>query len=219
MLRLLEQYGHSNGSDSLMDVSTSIKRAYVRMVVQQWGENYWETYLPVVNMLSIRLLLALSHLHDLETESIDFVLAFPQADLDVDVWMELPKGMDPLGDKSNRWKYVLELNKNLYGLKQASHNWYMKLKEALENRQFVPSVIDPCIFGKKGLIVLVYVDNCIIISHNKLKIQHLVHSLSTGSEEFILTQEGTLDKFLGIDIKPLGTDSDELFSHFQLNVL
>ena len=70
--------------------------------MHQWRENYWETYSPVVNMLSVRLLLALSHLHSLETESIDFVLAFPQADLDDDVWMELPEGMDPLGDKSNR---------------------------------------------------------------------------------------------------------------------
>ena len=131
------------------------------------------------------------------------MLAFPQADLDVDVWMELPEGMDPLGDESNRWKCVLKLNKSLYGLKQASHNWYMKLKEALESREFVP----PCIFMKKGLVVLVYVDDCIIISDNKLKIQHLVYSLSTGSEEFVLTQEGTLDKFLGIDIKPIGTDS------------
>jgi hypothetical protein len=72
---------------------------------------------------------------------------------------------------------------------------------------------------KKGLIVLVYVDNCIIISDNKLKIQHLVHSLSTGSEEFVLTQEGTLDKFLGIDIKPIGTDSYELSQPFLIERL
>ena len=90
--------------------------------MQQWGENYWETYSRVVNMLSVRLLLAISHLHDLETQSIDFVLAFPQADLDVDVWMELPDGMNPEGvDKKDRWKYVLKLNKSLYGLKQASY--------------------------------------------------------------------------------------------------
>jgi hypothetical protein len=187
--------------------------------MQQWGENYWETYSPVVNMLSVRLLLALSHLHNLETESIDFVLAFPQADLDVDVWMELPEGMDPLGDESNRWKYVLKLNKSLYGLKQASHNWYLKLKEALEAREFVPSVVDPCIFMKKGLIVLVYVDDCIIISDNKLKIQHMVHSLSNGPEKFILTQEGSLDKFLGIDIKGLGTDKYELSQPFLIERL
>jgi hypothetical protein len=104
-------------------------------------------------MLSVRLLLAISHLHDLETQSIDFVLAFPQADLDVDVWMELPEGMNPEGVEAHeRWKYVLKLNKSLYGLKQASHNWYMKLKEARADREFKASDIDPCIFYKPGII-------------------------------------------------------------------
>jgi hypothetical protein len=65
----------------------------------------------------------------------------------------------------------------------------------------------------------VYVDDCIIISDSRLKIQHLVHSLSTGPEEFILTQEGTLDKFLGIDIKGLGTESYELSQPFLIERL
>ena len=66
--------------------------------MQTCGENYWETYAPVVNWLSVRTLLTLSITHNLETRSIDFVLAFPQADLDVDVYMELPyrfEGLDP----------------------------------------------------------------------------------------------------------------------------
>jgi hypothetical protein len=58
--------------------------------MQQWGVSYWETYSPVVNMLTVRLLLALCNIHGLESKSIDFFLAFPQADLDVDIWMELP---------------------------------------------------------------------------------------------------------------------------------
>ena len=61
--------------------------------MQQWGVSYWETYSPVVNMLTICLLLALCNIHGLESKSIDFILAFPQADLDVDIWMELPTGI------------------------------------------------------------------------------------------------------------------------------
>ena len=57
--------------------------------MQQWGVSYWEAYSPVVNMLIVRLLLALCNIHGLESKSIDFILAFPQADLDVDIWMEL----------------------------------------------------------------------------------------------------------------------------------
>ena len=34
--------------------------------MQQWGNSYWETYSPVVNMLSVRLILAISKLHNLD---------------------------------------------------------------------------------------------------------------------------------------------------------
>ena len=47
------------------------------------GQEFWETYSLVVNMLNVWLLLVIAHWHDLETESNDFVFAFPQADLDM----------------------------------------------------------------------------------------------------------------------------------------
>ena len=60
--------------------------------MQEWGENYWETYSPVINILTVRLLIALCNIHKPVSKSIDFVLAFPQADLEVYIWMELPIG-------------------------------------------------------------------------------------------------------------------------------
>ena len=50
--------------------------------MQQWGDSYWETYSPVVNMWYVRLILAIDKLHNLNSKAIDFVLAFPQADLE-----------------------------------------------------------------------------------------------------------------------------------------
>jgi hypothetical protein len=58
--------------------------------MQTWGRNYWETYAPVVNWASIRLILAIAKIHGLFSKSINFVLGFPQADLDVPVYMKLP---------------------------------------------------------------------------------------------------------------------------------
>eukprot|EP00957_Ditylum_brightwellii_P007000 530024-Ditylum_brightwellii.AAC.1 len=52
--------------------------------MQQWGIDFWETYSPVVNWITIRTLLAVATIHELPTECIDFVLAFPQAKLDID---------------------------------------------------------------------------------------------------------------------------------------
>ena len=72
--------------------------------------------------------------------------------------MELSEGMIPVGDESNRRLYILKLNKSLYGLNQASHNWYENIKQSLLDQDFTPSNIDPCIFIKYGMLLLVYVD-------------------------------------------------------------
>ncbi len=105
---------------------------------QTWGQDYWNTYDPIVTWASVCLLLIIAKIHGLESKSIDFVLAFPQVDLDVPVYMELPAGMNPVdvSDMDQR-KYVLKLNKSLYGLKQAGYNWFEKLCEGLITRDFV----------------------------------------------------------------------------------
>ena len=80
-------------------------------------------YSPVIDSISFRLLFALTIIHDLESCSIDFILAFPQAKLKEDVYMELPFGFDQNGNRS----YTMKLNKPMYGLKQASRNWFDRL--------------------------------------------------------------------------------------------
>jgi hypothetical protein len=58
--------------------------------MQTWGQNYW-----VVNWASVQLIVATAKIHGLSSKSIDFVLTFPQADLEIPVYMELPIGFDP----------------------------------------------------------------------------------------------------------------------------
>eukprot|EP00957_Ditylum_brightwellii_P168943 12859190-Ditylum_brightwellii.AAC.1 len=63
--------------------------------MQKWGVNFRETYIPVVNWITIQTLLAIASIHNLSTKCIHFVLAFPQDKLDIDICMELPIGTDP----------------------------------------------------------------------------------------------------------------------------
>ena len=86
--------------------------------MQRWGVDYWEMYAPVVNWTCVQLMLILSIIHNLETKSIDFAFAFPQATLERYKFMELPYGFE----YGERGKCVLKLKKNLYGLSDASHN-------------------------------------------------------------------------------------------------
>jgi hypothetical protein len=114
---------------------------------QTGGQDYWDTYAPVVTWASVQLLLIVAKIHGLESKSIDFVLAFPQADLDVPGYMELPAGINPVdvSDIDQR-RYILKLNKSLYGLKQAGFNWFKKLKKGLITRDVVQSQVDKCVF-------------------------------------------------------------------------
>ena len=164
--------------------------------MQRWGIDYWETYAPVVNLISVRLLLVLSIVHKLRTKSIDFVLAFPQADITKDIYMELPYGFNYGKDKR---LYVLKLKKNLYGLCDASYNWFNKITEGLESEGFVRSEIDQCVFLRNDCIILLYVDDMIALSKNNDVLENLVVNLR--NKNYILTDEGSLSKYLGVDVK------------------
>ena len=81
---------------------------------QEYGVNYWETYAPVVNQTSVRVILILSKIHALESKSIDFTLAYSQADAKIPIFLYPPQGIDLKGRNHNK---VLKLNKNLYRLR------------------------------------------------------------------------------------------------------
>jgi hypothetical protein len=79
--------------------------------MQEFGVNHWETYAPTVNWISVRFLLIVAQVLDLNTQAIDFLLAFPQVDLDVPVYMEFPAGMELAGHGEKSSNYVLCLKK------------------------------------------------------------------------------------------------------------
>ena len=61
------------------------------------GVNFWETYAPAVNWFSICLLRAQAVMQDWHTCQIDFVLAYPQAVIETELYMKLPRGIDVPG--------------------------------------------------------------------------------------------------------------------------
>ena len=73
----------------------------------------------------MRSLLAIAIIHEFPSISINFVLTFTQADLNVDVFLVIPLGM---GVDGNIGEWLLRINKALYGLTQASENWFDIIK-------------------------------------------------------------------------------------------
>jgi hypothetical protein len=75
---------------------------------------------------TIRTILALAAIEDLELRSVDISHAFNNGDIDAEIYMKQPEGFEQGGSK-----YVCRLNKSLYGLKQSPHLWGEKLAEVL----------------------------------------------------------------------------------------
>ena len=175
---------------------------------QEHSINYWETYAPVVNWSTVHLVLILSLLTGLASRQIDYVQAYTQAPLDCDLYMHVPAGFHvhnmsldfSNGQRTNidDQNYILKLRKNLYGLKQAGNNWFRRLRKGLLSRGFKQSKIDPCLFLRKDVVLVVYVDDCLLFARKPETLDNLITSLQ---QEFTLTDEGDVGAFLGLDIK------------------
>ena len=162
---------------------------------QQWGVNYWDTYAPVVSWSSVRILLTLAKLHNFHTKSVDFVQAYPQANIKYPIYLKPPAGV-VLND--NNGQLVLKLLKNLYGLKDAGRTWFEHLSYGLIDMGFKATSSDPCIFIRNSDIIILYVDDCVIISKTEREAEHIFSELE--KRKYKLTDEGSMEEYLGIQI-------------------
>ena len=181
----------------------TVKKLKARLCVRgdlQETNDAFDTYSPVVQWSTVRLLLVLSIILRLETKQIDFTLAFVQADAEPGTYIEMPPMFSMDG-------YILELKKNLYGQKDAPIKFYQHMCEGFRERGFKASSFDPCLFISKDAVILSYVDDCILINRSKTEIDSLIDSLKTGKlkngklgKKYLLDVEGDYAGFLGIDI-------------------
>jgi len=97
----------------------------------------------------------------LSLHQIDFVQAYPQAPIETDMYMELPKGIETCHGFSK--DHFLMLLSNMYGQKQTGRVWNSYLVEKLCSIGFQPSLIDECVFFHDDVIFIVYVDDGIFL--------------------------------------------------------
>ena len=116
-------------------------------------------------MVIVRCVIALAASKSWNLYQMDVYNAFLQGDLDEEVYMDMPEGFRNQG--SNK---ACKLLKSLYGLKQASRQWNIKLTTTLMNAGFLQSSHDYSLFTLKKpegmVIVLIYVDDLLITGDN-----------------------------------------------------
>jgi Reverse transcriptase (RNA-dependent DNA polymerase) len=101
-------------------------------------------------MASDSIFIYIAMINSWHTCQIDFTMVYPQADVEFDLYMEIPQGFD-VGGKDSK-DFCLTIIKNLYGQKQAGCTWAQYLKKGLIMLGFVQSSADECIYYKGSVI-------------------------------------------------------------------
>nr|KYP42659.1 Copia protein [Cajanus cajan] len=177
-----------------------IDKYKVRLVAKGYtqveGEDFKETFAPVAKMTIVHCLLSIEEVKNWELHQMDVSNAFLHGDLNEEVYMvTLPNYVVPNS------KHICRLRKSLYGLRQASRNWYGKLSQAFIQYGFKQSHVDHNLFtysfGSIFLATLFYVDDLVIASNDTSTCNNFKAYLI---ECFQMKDLGKLKYFLGLEL-------------------
>lgn len=159
--------------------------------------DYLDTFSPVVQPLSIRLVLGLAISNGWSIHQSDVSNAFLHDRLNERIVVAQPPGFHD----TSSLDHVCLLHKSLYGLKQSPQCWLQKLREVLYKFGLTESRVDPSVFiskqGAPEFHLCVYLDDIIIASPDEQEIQCL---LTIMGREFLIRDLGDLRFFLGIQV-------------------
>jgi hypothetical protein len=167
-------------------------RLCVNGIIQIQGIDYTESSAPVVKRITIHMVNTLAAMHNLKGKQIDFTQAFQQAKLKEDIYLQFPAGFEHKHDK-----WALKLKRHLYGLFQASRDWFLKLSAICERLGFKQSQSDPYLFLRKDMIIVLYTDDCLIYAQDTTYIDTFFKTLH-DDYKLTLNDPDTIDDFLGI---------------------
>jgi Reverse transcriptase (RNA-dependent DNA polymerase) len=113
--------------------------------------------------------------------------------------------------KGSRRDHCLLLKKNMYGQKQAGRVWNQYLHDGLLARGFRQSAVDMCLYYRKDVALLIYTDDGILIGPKPSDLDAIIALLKAPvisdrkqtHRAFNITDEGTLDEYLGVKVEHL----------------
>ena len=157
--------------------------------------DFYETYAPVTQIVSMKLFFYFVLHYQLEHYVVDVKSAYENASIDTELWCELPEGFEIDGCKYAR------VNKAIPGVKQGAYLWYDMLSKQLRKNGFRQSKVEPCLFllfkEKITCILLIHTDNIMVGCNNRLWFDTLREKV--WSKEFT-TEHASRQSILGLNV-------------------
>ena len=178
------------------DKDGHISRFKARLVAkgftQIYGQDFSFTFAPVARWESIRSVLCIAALNDLELRHLDVKNAYLNAPLDEEIYMVAPEG-----STSKYWR----LRKGLYGLRQAGRQWYLHLHDAYSSLGYTRCQSDWSVYHRRQdssfSISATSVDDILLVSDSTSESDLATSQLK---EKFPLTDGGDTEWLLGCRI-------------------
>ena len=130
-----------------IDKDGEIEKYKARLVAQGFrqaeGLHTTDSYSPTSTAASVRILLAVAVAQDLELRQPEFEREFLQADVDGEIYVELPKGYQAF------LSTVGKLSKAIDGLAQVGRYWNTKLTVDLHGVRFEQGKAGPCVCSEQ----------------------------------------------------------------------
>ncbi|RVW49546.1 Retrovirus-related Pol polyprotein from transposon TNT 1-94 [Vitis vinifera] len=108
-------------------------RLVAKGFTQSYGIDYQETFAPVAKLNTVRVLLSLTANLDWSLHQLDVKNAFLNGDLEEEVYMDIPAGLE----MTSNFNKVCRLRKSLYGLKQSPKAWFERFTKVVKGYGFI----------------------------------------------------------------------------------
>jgi hypothetical protein len=148
--------------------------------------------------------MAKAALEDLECEQFDVTNVFLNSIIDKAfgrIYVRLPEGIADLGllKPDEHTGMVTELDKALYGLKNAPLLWFKEFTKTLRDIGFQQSAEEPCIFMNEYVTIFFYVDDILVFykTEHKTRAQRIITQIRNRSN---IRNDSAVKWFLGVRI-------------------
>ena len=160
------------------------------------GVDFTETHAPVVNDITVRVLLIAwmiwkfyAMIGDVETAFLHGILKRGE-----ELYMDCPEGMESEDDE------CLMLMRTIYGLVQSARAYFKKFVQVMKDIGFKQSTADPCLFVRRNELGVAYiamwVDDCLCIGDKRA----IDDAIAGISKHFTMKLEYGLQDYLSCEI-------------------